>query len=71
MMASFLNAVHPYLTEVYFFSILFGTVILIFLIVFLGRSVAKKLRKKTWSHLPTQGGSPRSKAFLEKIYNRR
>ncbi|MBL9029153.1 MAG: hypothetical protein JNK42_01615 [Caedimonas sp.] len=52
MINNLLNALQPYLPEIYFFAIALGTILLIFLALFIGRSITRTLRKKTWTRAP-------------------
>lgn len=66
MIGNLLNALQPYLPEIYFFSIALGTILLIFLVLYVARSIGRTLRRKTWTRNP-QKNEKKSRHFAEFI----
>ncbi|MGI4852135.1 MAG: type VI secretion protein IcmF/TssM N-terminal domain-containing protein [Janthinobacterium lividum] len=66
MIDNLLNALQPYLTEIYFFALLIGIVLIIFIIWFISRSIARRLRQKTWTRAP-QKSDEEGQTFREKM----
>ena len=65
MINNLLNALQPYLPEIYFFMLVLGILFIIFLIWIIGRSIARRLRQRTRTQIPEHEEST-STTFKEK-----